>query len=907
MAREIKTRLSVDGEQAFKRAISDASKSISQMGSNLSLAAAEFKKDGDAMKLMQTRSATLRAEIAQQSQIVKALQGALSDVTQKYGENSKQAEEWQTKLNQAKAKMANLEVELRNNEQGLDRNGKAFQGAGAKAQQFAKDVKDAERTANGINFMAAHTAIQNLSNSLSSVFRTALNVGKRVTSLANSSGQWADELGTLSLQTGLSTDTLQKWAHAAEYAETDVSTITKAFVKLTNPTEKVQQTLKKMGVTLKEVYKVPIEGTNIVDLGVRARDTNEIFWDTVDALGRMKNATDQEAAANELFGKSYQQLMPLVRLGRARWQELEREAADMGLVIGEDGVQALNDYYDSTRRVEEELTALKNSVFAELAPGMKEAADGFTQLVQNFNAWAQSEKGQEALGKLSDAIGSVFSSVTDQDFEDIVGTATGAIEGLTGAFGWFSENGETVRLGLVGLAGALAAMKVSLPVLSFLQLMKTIKWLDVSKGAKSLADAAGAAENETAAGNAASVNAASEAVTKGAANGLTFWLTDEKQEIIDAWKQEGSPTTAGTGKPSFISNLALFKTAKESSEELGTGLWGYWYGKKRVIPEEDLGPLDKSLITTQADQQSEEKFKSPVEIREAAVQDALHAVEELLARAARGEENLDPKQLTELKNQLSPSVPGHADNSLKQKAIEETYHQLYQAINDYDPETGANATLFFDKVLDPLVEKAAENGGIVGDKAKDISDLFRDKWFQSLNDEDWEGSTSGLLNILRDAIDDAVSEEDQTLSSQTQSAGKNASDGLAAGILAQKAKVEAAAAEVAEAAAARIRAALQIQSPSRVMKRLGAFVSQGFAEGIEEASGAVQQAVNRMAGATAARPVAMGYGGTYNNQTYHSSRSIYIDKYNQYSAQDVDSLMEAMESVNRYERQGRGA
>lgn len=906
MAGEIKTRLIVDGEQAFNREIKAASQSISRLGSNLTLAAAEFRKDGDAMKLMQTRSATLRAEIAQQREIVKALQGALSDVTQKYGENSKQAEEWQAKLNQAKAKMANLEVELRNNEQGLDKNGRAFQGAGAKAQQFGKDVKDAERTANGINFMAAHTAIQNLSNSLSSVFRTALNVGKRVVNLSKDSGQWADELGTLSLQTGLSTDTLQKWAHAAEYAETDVSTITKAFVKLTNPTEKVQQTLKKMGVTLKEVYKVPIEGTNIVDLGVRARDTNEIFWDTIEALGRMKNATDQEAAANEIFGKSFQQLMPLVRLGRARWQELEREAADMGLVIGEDGVQALNDYYDSTRRVEEELTALKNSVFAELAPGMKEAADGFTQLVQNFNAWAQSEKGQEALGKLSDAIGSVFSSVTDQDFEGIVGTATGAIEGLTGAFGWFSENGGTVRDTVLLLAAALAKLKVDQNILSFLALVKSIKWQGGNQGNQVIPRVTGAGNP---ANNAASVPSASasaaeatgdkinlgglNAITMGGkigaklANGISSYLTSAFG-IINTMMLTVPPIIDTVLKPGFWENTYI--------------------SPENWIPWKTIDKKGGDAVKAWASMGTEAKQR--------AMSAAGDAITDLIFHPQGFDFEKSNKTLNVFQNAMTTA---QKETEEKAKKAAEAAAALEQSQSAADRALGGAWNLF----------SGAAKGEGMGDTLQTLMDAYRDFFDSNVYD--------GLMGTLYDTLSDATadqldevlqnalsgenldplqvaelfrqifSELDQTLSSQTQSAGKNASDGLAAGILAQKARVEAAAEEVAEAAAARIRAALQIQSPSRVMKRLGAFVSQGFAEGIEEASGAVQQAVNRMAGATAARPVAMGYGGTYNNQTYHSSRSIYIDKYNQYSAQDVDGLMEAMESVNRYERQGRGA
>ena len=76
MPREIKTTLAVDGEAAFKRAINDANTSIRNMGTQLTLATAQFKKDGDAMKLMESRSKTLKAEIEQQNEIVKALEKA---------------------------------------------------------------------------------------------------------------------------------------------------------------------------------------------------------------------------------------------------------------------------------------------------------------------------------------------------------------------------------------------------------------------------------------------------------------------------------------------------------------------------------------------------------------------------------------------------------------------------------------------------------------------------------------------------------------------------------------------------------------------------------------------------------------------------------------------------------------
>ena len=136
----IKTTLAIDGEQKYKRAIDDAKASIRNMGTALTLATAEFKKDGDAMKLMQSRAKTLKDEISQQQQIVRSLEGAVKEATTAYGENSQQAEKWQAELNRAKAALAGLELEFSNNEKGLDKNGKSFTQAGKSAEKFGEDV-----------------------------------------------------------------------------------------------------------------------------------------------------------------------------------------------------------------------------------------------------------------------------------------------------------------------------------------------------------------------------------------------------------------------------------------------------------------------------------------------------------------------------------------------------------------------------------------------------------------------------------------------------------------------------------------------------------------------------------------------------------------------------------------------
>lgn len=85
---------------------------------------------------------------------------------------------------------------------------------------------------------------------------------------------------------------------------------------------------------------------------------------------------------------------------------------------------------------------------------------------------------------------------------------------------------------------------------------------------------------------------------------------------------------------------------------------------------------------------------------------------------------------------------------------EEVYDQLSQAINDYEPEEGKDQEFFINNI-EPLIEQAAKMSGL-GDYGIDgIVNTVYDKWLESMYDEEWEGSTSGILNIMDDAIDDA--------------------------------------------------------------------------------------------------------------------------------------------------------
>lgn len=148
--REIKTSIALDGEQAFKQALADASRNLRVMDADLKAAATEFKVTGDAQQYYTEKSRNLKEQIAQQEQVVDALVNAVRQSAAVYGNNSAKTDEWRIKLSNATAKLMTMKKGLQDTDKeaaefGRDskRVGKQIEdGIGDGAEDANKSVKD---------------------------------------------------------------------------------------------------------------------------------------------------------------------------------------------------------------------------------------------------------------------------------------------------------------------------------------------------------------------------------------------------------------------------------------------------------------------------------------------------------------------------------------------------------------------------------------------------------------------------------------------------------------------------------------------------------------------------------------------------------------------------------------------
>ena len=172
----------------------------------------------------------------------------------------------------------------------------------------------------------------------------------------------ADELNTLAKQTGFSVEELQKFQYAADLVDVSMSDITGSASKLKKAVASDSKELAKLGVKTKNA-----DGSY--------RDINEIWYDTLEALGGIQNETERDAAAMAIFGRSADSLAGIVDDGGAALKAYGQEAEDLGIILSQDTVNSLND-------VNDKLDQLKGQAQGRLLEAGAKALEAMTPVLE---------------------------------------------------------------------------------------------------------------------------------------------------------------------------------------------------------------------------------------------------------------------------------------------------------------------------------------------------------------------------------------------------------------------------------------------------------------------------------------------------------------------------------------------
>lgn len=282
--------------------------------------------------------------------------------------------------------------------------------------------------------------LESAGQSMRGISTAAAAVTAAIGALTVKSGQWADDMNTMSKVYGIGTNELQQYAAAADLVDVSVETIAKSHLKLTksmsgseDDTGAQAEAFERLGIAIKDS-----EGN--------LRDADTVWQETIKALGEVENETEREALAMTLMGKSAAELNPLIEDGGETYQRLAETMAkyDLDFIDQEmlDNANAFNDSLDTIKAVG--LVAfqqLGTQLAAYLAPAMEKVVDLVGRLASWFSKLSPRTQTLIAgiaavvaviaplligLGKVSFAISSIIKLVA------VVGPAIGGIVAALG-------------------------------------------------------------------------------------------------------------------------------------------------------------------------------------------------------------------------------------------------------------------------------------------------------------------------------------------------------------------------------------------------------------------------------------------------------------------------------------------
>lgn len=364
MAVDIGPKIGIEGEREFRQQIAQTNQALKTLAAEGKAVSSAFYEEADAEKKSAAQMDLLNRQIETQKDKVALLEKGLMDSARIYGEADTRTMKWQQALHEATASLNNMENELRGMDGTVEDTSDAMEDAGNATKGWA-DV------------MKGHLLADAIKAGLKEMVQLAAKAASAFWDASKAGAAYADDMLTLSTVTGMSTEQLQKYAYAADFVDTSLDTITGSLTKLTSSMNKARDGEGDAAAVFAEL------GIAVTDANGQLRSANDVFNEALDALGGITNATERDAKAMTLFGKSAKELNPLIAAGSTQLSKLGKEAEKTGAVLSGSSLKALGAQQDAMDRMEKKVEALKNRFAVKLAPAMTKVFDSITKILDN--------------------------------------------------------------------------------------------------------------------------------------------------------------------------------------------------------------------------------------------------------------------------------------------------------------------------------------------------------------------------------------------------------------------------------------------------------------------------------------------------------------------------------------------
>lgn len=362
--------LVVENDQQFKAALSEVNAGLKVNKQQMQLVTEQTKELDDRQVALKQRYDAAAQTLQSYKDKVAVLQEAYENSVRREGEASKTTMQWRSSLISAQTEVErqkNLLKDLREEQENVN-----------KSTASLADVVNGLADTFGVNLPPSmQSAVDGLEKFSASGAAAVTLVGGLVAALGNttiSMSQTADELVTLSSQTGLTTDQLQEFAYASEFVDVSTDTLQDSLKEMTNSMQAAREGSGDAAAAFKEL------DVQVTDSRGNLRNNYEVFLEVIDALGGMKNETERDAYAMQILGESATQLNPLIEAGGEKLKELGEQAHNVGYVVDNETLQSFVELNDDMQQLDKQGDAVHRRFAEALLPILTTFADLLTAI-----------------------------------------------------------------------------------------------------------------------------------------------------------------------------------------------------------------------------------------------------------------------------------------------------------------------------------------------------------------------------------------------------------------------------------------------------------------------------------------------------------------------------------------------
>lgn len=230
-----------------------------------------------------------------------------------------------------------------------------------------------------------------------------------------------DSIDKASKRTGVSAEAFSQMVFAAEQSGAGAAQLEKAFFGLSRSMEGLSRN---QGAVVAAYKAIGLSQKDMEGLS-----PEQAMLKTADALSKIEDAGLRGAYAQQIFGRSGRELMPMLLEGADGIQALMKEADALGRTMsGKDAVAAA-EYVDAMNRLKSVVVGVKNQIGAALAPALTELGNTFVAISKPVREFIQQNREMILFVALGGAaLLSLGAAITTAGFAFMgIGAALGAV------------------------------------------------------------------------------------------------------------------------------------------------------------------------------------------------------------------------------------------------------------------------------------------------------------------------------------------------------------------------------------------------------------------------------------------------------------------------------------------------